>query len=301
MIFGLCSRTWSTLMPSRPRTPGSLLVRNTSQVAMSLCRMSSPSGERRSSARLFLPRFECSSRACTSPAMLTTPVAASPRMASPRSTCSILMISAPQSASSAEAAGTNVCSATSRTRTPARMAVTKCSYLLGGSAGSGDGDGLQLEVAVEALAPHLPADAARLDAAERCGRIHAVRLVHPERPGADPAGEVQPAVGARGPDRAGEGVVGVVGDAHGVSLVVVRDDGQHRAEDLLLRDPHPVVDVGEQRWCDVPTAVEAVRHLLPADHEPGALVLAGRDVAADPLLLALSDQRADLGRGVVGV
>ena len=44
-------------------------------------------------------------------------------MASPRSTCSILMISAPQSASSADAAGTKVCSATSRTRTPFMTAV----------------------------------------------------------------------------------------------------------------------------------------------------------------------------------
>src|SRR4051812_29403815 len=229
MIFGLCSRTWSTLMPRRPRTPGSLLVRNTSLVAISLCRMSSPSGERRSSARLFFPRFECSSRACTSPAMLTTPVAASPRMASPRSTCSILMISAPQSASSADAAGTNVCSATSRTRTPARMAVTTYSYLLWGSAGSSDGDGLQLEVAVQALAPHLTADAACLDAAERCGRIHAVRLVHAERPGVDPAREVETAVGGSGPDRSRQAVVGVVRDAHCVGLVVVRDHGQHRA------------------------------------------------------------------------
>src|SRR4051794_34220560 len=296
MIFGLCSRTWSTLMPSRPRTPGSLLVRNTSQVAMSLCRMSSPSGERRSSARLFLPRFECSSRACTSPAMLTTPVAASPRMASPRSTCSILMISAPQSASSAEAAGTNVCSATSRTRTPARMAVTKCSYLLGGSAGSGDGDGLQLEVAVEALAPHLPADAARLDAAERCGRIHAVGLVDAEGPGADPARKPEPSLAVARPHRSRQPVVGVVRDAYGsvvIGLVVVRDDREDGAEDLLLRDPHPVVDVGEQRGCDVPAAVETVGHLLPADHEPCAFVLAGGDVAAHPLLLALSHQRAD--------
>src|SRR4051812_29444714 len=55
--------------------------------------------------------------------MLTTPVAASPRIASPRSTCSILMTSAPQSAIRAEAAGTNVCSATSRMRTPCITAV----------------------------------------------------------------------------------------------------------------------------------------------------------------------------------
>ena len=51
-------------------------------------------------------------------------MAARPRMASPRSIGSILITSAPQSARSAEAAGTNVCSATSRTRTPSITAVT---------------------------------------------------------------------------------------------------------------------------------------------------------------------------------
>src|SRR6516164_8290855 len=85
--------------------------------------MSSPSGVFRSSARLRLPRLECSINGWMSPVMGITPVAARPRMASPRSAGSILMISAPQSASSAVAAGTNVCSATSRTRTPFITAV----------------------------------------------------------------------------------------------------------------------------------------------------------------------------------
>src|SRR5947209_10103815 len=85
--------------------------------------MSSPSSAVRSRPRLFLPRFECSSNACTSPPMSTTPVDPSPRIASPRSTCSILTTSAPQSASSADAAGTKVCSATSRMRTSSITAV----------------------------------------------------------------------------------------------------------------------------------------------------------------------------------
>src|SRR5436190_540202 len=85
--------------------------------------MSSPSGDARSRPRLCLPRLECSSRTCTPSPSETTPLWARPRMASPRSTCSILITSAPQSASSAEAAGTNVCSATSSTRTPFMTAV----------------------------------------------------------------------------------------------------------------------------------------------------------------------------------
>ena len=62
-------------------------------------------------------------RARRSPSAVATPVDARPRMASPRSTCSILMTSAPQSARRADAAGTKVCSATSRTRTPCMTAV----------------------------------------------------------------------------------------------------------------------------------------------------------------------------------
>ena len=70
---------------------------------------------------LFFPRLECSSSTCTAPIEGITPLEARPRMASPRSGCSILMTSAPQSARMADAAGTKVCSATSRMRTPSMM------------------------------------------------------------------------------------------------------------------------------------------------------------------------------------
>ena len=46
------------------------------------------------------------------------PVEPRPRAASPRVTCSILITSAPQSARMPDAAGTKVCSATSRMRMP---------------------------------------------------------------------------------------------------------------------------------------------------------------------------------------
>ena len=70
---------------------------------------------------LFFPRLECSSSTCTAPMEGITPLEARPRMASPRSGCSTLMTSAPQSARMADAAGTKVCSATSRMRTPSMM------------------------------------------------------------------------------------------------------------------------------------------------------------------------------------
>ena len=41
-------------------------------------------------------------------------------------------------------------------------------------------------------------------------------------------------------DRPGQAVDGIVGDAHRVLVVIVGDHGQHRPEDLLLRDAHVV-------------------------------------------------------------
>ena len=81
---------------------------------------------------------------------------------------------------------------------------------------------------------------------------------------------------------------------HGVVLVGVRDDGQHRAEDLLARDAHGVVGVGEQRGPDVPAAVDAVGQVGAADDEARAFALPGLDVAPHPFLLALGDERPDL-------
>ena len=63
------------------------------------------------------------------------------------------------------------------------------------------------------------------------------------------------------------------------------DHRQHRSEDLLLRDAHGVVDVGEHRGAHVPAAVEPVGHAVAADDDAGALLLAEGDVLLDALLL----------------
>src|SRR5262245_46854597 len=70
---------------------------------------------------LRLPRLLCSISTCTLVATARTPVWARPRIASPRSACSTLITSAPHSARMADAAGTKVCSATSRMRMPFMM------------------------------------------------------------------------------------------------------------------------------------------------------------------------------------
>src|SRR4029453_2243249 len=72
---------------------------------------------------LRLPRLACSIRKLIWPVLSAPPTVSSPRCASPRVGCSTLITSAPQSASTAPADGTNVYSATSRTRTPS---ITRC-------------------------------------------------------------------------------------------------------------------------------------------------------------------------------
>src|SRR3954453_11944544 len=63
----------------------------------------------------------------------------SPRCGSPPSGCSTFSTSAPHSARTAPAAGTNVQAATSRTLTPARTSCTWSSRSVGGSELGGDG------------------------------------------------------------------------------------------------------------------------------------------------------------------
>src|SRR4051794_5321322 len=120
MMFGLRARMCSTSIFIDWRAAGRKLVRKTSAVSASLYRSSSPSSLRMSMPMLRLPRFGCSiMKFGMPPPPPIRPEVISPRCGSPVSGCSTLMTSAPQSAKTAPAAGTNVHVATSMTRTPA--------------------------------------------------------------------------------------------------------------------------------------------------------------------------------------
>ena len=109
-----------------------------------------------------------------------------------------------------------------------------------------------LEVRREALGPELAADARLLEPAERAAELEH-EAVDGVGAGAHRVGRPRGAAcGVGGPHRAGQAVVGVVGDADRVVDVVVGDHRQHRAEDLLLGDRHLVVDVDEDGRLDVP-------------------------------------------------
>ena len=76
-----------------------------------------------------------------------------------------------------------------------------------------------------------------LVAAERRERVEGA-AVDLDLPGAHPPRDALGALRVGRPDAAGEAVDRVVGDPDRVVLVVVGDDRQHRAEDLLLGDRH---------------------------------------------------------------
>src|SRR2546426_11918628 len=79
---------------------------------------------------------------------------------------------------------------------------------------------------------------------------HAVRLAHVARP-----------------HPGGEAIGGVVALEHGVVLVLERDDGDHRAEDLLARDLHVIPDAGEDGGLDEVALLEPLRRVGVAARE----------------------------------
>src|SRR3546814_184404 len=94
------------------------------------------------------------------------------------------------------------------------------------------------------LCRSLPAYARLLVATE--GRVGSepATPVHGDGAGADAASDLEGAVGVGAVDAARETEDRVVGDAHGVVDVVVGDDDEHRAEQLVLRDLAVGIDVG---------------------------------------------------------
>src|SRR6478752_1090398 len=170
--------------------------------------------------------------------------------------------------------------------------------LLGGSSGGSELEGLGLEVLGEAVRAEFTAHPGLLVTAEGGQGVEAA-AVDVDLPGVHAAGEGDGLLVVRAPDGAGQPVDGAVGDPQGVVHVLVPQDGEDRAEDLLLGDRHVRGDVGEDRGADVVALVPG--RLGASRDEAGALLDALLDVSADPGLLLGVDDRADpLPRHVLG-
>src|SRR6478735_7568018 len=145
-----------------------------------------------SSPMLRFPRLACSMLGFGSPSTRSGPVWRSPRWGSPVTACSTLMTSAPHSASTAPADGTNPYMATSRTWIPSSgllMLQPSSLRASGSSATHHCRVGLALEELLESGLAHLAADARLLETAERAVGAEVVATVDRQRPGANPPGD----------------------------------------------------------------------------------------------------------------
>src|SRR5579875_1598443 len=132
MMSGLTLRMSSTLMRSLARASGRKLVRKTSLRLISSSSISLAAGTSKARPTLRLPRLGPSKIGEKLLPLLiaSTPrTVVSPRCPSPFSACSTLITSAPQSARTAPAAGTNVNWATSRMRTPCIGCSISCPFV----------------------------------------------------------------------------------------------------------------------------------------------------------------------------
>ncbi len=103
-----------------------------------------------------------------------------------------------------------------------------------------------------------------------------------------------------GPDRAGEAVDAVVGDAHGVLLRVEWDDRRDRPEDLFLRHAHLRSPPSEDgRHQEVAVRQRRIVGLGPAVEQLRALLLADLDVARAPCAFCCGEMIAPMSLALV--
>src|SRR5690242_20810300 len=104
-----------------------------------------------------------------------------------------------------------------------------------------------IEIRLQPLPTAFPAVAGFLVAAERRGRVELVEGVRPHHAGPQPGGHVQDQRSLLGPHPGRQAVRRVVGLLQRLGGRTERQDGEHRAEDLLPGDTVRLGDPGENR------------------------------------------------------
>ena len=165
-----------------------------------------------------------------------------------------------------------------------------------------DEDVLGFGVQLDGRHAELPPDAGHLVATERRLRVDAAVRVDRQDARLNPLRGSKRLADVAAPDRAGEAVRRGIGQPDRLLLGIERDDRHDRPEDLLAGDPHVVVDAVEHRRHQVGTGREGcVIRGLAADDEGRALAEADLDVVPNAVTLLEADERADLGRLVLGI
>src|SRR5216683_4740879 len=159
-------------------------------------------------------------------------------------------------------------------------------------------DRFDLRVEIDCVPAELAAEAGLLVAAEGRNWVELVEAVDPDRAGLQRAGHLMGAAQVARPDRGGKPVVGVVALKNRVVFIRERDRCADRAENLLARDPHLIVDAGEQRRVD---EVALTGSRLAAGRHLGALLLANVEITLDSIELLARNQRSDRALLIEGI
>src|SRR6476620_8085649 len=151
-------------------------------------------------------------------------------------------------------------------------------------------DGLDGEVLGVPVGAVTVAQPALLRSAERTGDPEVALAVDGDVASTHALSDGERPVDVSSADFTGQAVDAVVGDGDGLVVGVVRRDGQHRPEDLLLGDLGIGVDVGQQGGLRVVAVGQILGHPA-AGHESGAGFDSARDQAEHLLPLRAADLR----------
>lgn len=94
----------------------------------------------------------------------------------------------------------------------------------------------------------------------------------------------------------------VVGDRDRFGHASILDDDENGTEDLLLRDRHPIVDVGENSWAEPVSGIKhSAAQARATESQCCAFLRTQFDVVLDALTLFGRDDRSHIGIEVVWI
>src|SRR5262245_51227122 len=150
---------------------------------------------------------------------------------------------------------------------------------------------LHLEIVVDPVQPELAAAAAHLHPTPRSLDVGGLHVIYPDDTGPQLPDHAEGAEDVARPHRASQTERGGIGNLDRLPLALERNHGNHRTEDLLLRDPHARIHAVENGGLDKQTARECAPRLAPTEHELRAFVLSLLNVTDHTIAMRSGDER----------